>query len=88
MAHKAAINMINLTQKLLEECEYAQARYGNFASTHEALGVLTEEYNELIEAIRGSRMDHIRGEALQVSAVALRLAESCDDNGFVGRSVK
>lgn len=80
--------MINLTDELREEMIRAQIRYGNFASTHEALGVLTEEYHELIGAIQGNRVDRIQQEALQVAAVALRLAESCDKTGFVSRSVK
>lgn len=80
--------MTDLTDKLRAEMARAQERYGNFESTHEALGVITEEYYELITAIRGNRMDRIRGEALQVAAAALRLAEACDNTGFVGRSVK
>lgn len=78
----------NLTDAMRNEMAHAQARYGPFASTHEAFGVLTEEVAELTEAIRGNRMDRIRGEALQVATVALRLAESCEDREFIGRSVK
>jgi len=70
------------------EIERAQERYGDFASTHEALGVLTEEYYELVEAIRGNRLDRIQREAVQVAAVALRLAEACDKGAFAARSVK
>lgn len=70
------------------EVNHAQERYGDFASTHEALGVLTEEYYELVEAIRGNRLDRIQREAVQVAAVALRLAEACDKGAFAARSVK
>lgn len=80
--------MSDLTAQLRDEMARAHARYGNPASTHEALGVITEEYHELISAIQGNRMDRIRMEALQVSAAALRLAEACEDMGFVSRSVK
>jgi NTP pyrophosphatase (non-canonical NTP hydrolase) len=80
--------MKELTDQLRAEMTRAQARYGNPASTHEALGVITEEYHELIGAIQGNRMDRIRMEALQMSAAALRLAEACEDTGFVSRSVK
>jgi hypothetical protein len=80
--------MTDLTSKLRIEADQAQARYGDFASTHEALGVLTEKYHELVTAIQGNRMDRIRQEALQVSAVALRLAEACEKTGFVSRSLK
>jgi len=77
-----------LTEELSDEMNRARVRYGDFASTHEALGVLTEEYQELIEAIHGNRMDRIQTEALQVAAVAMRLAEACERTGFVSRSVK
>ena len=80
--------MSDLTDQLREEINRAHSRYGNFASTHEALGVLTEEYYELISAVQGNRVDRIRHEALQVAAVALRLAESCEHTGFISRSVK
>lgn len=80
--------MTDLTDSLRAEIARAQARYGDFASSHEALGVLTEEYYELIEVIRGNRVDRIRHEALQVAAVALRLAEACEDGGFRRRSGK
>lgn len=79
---------MNFLDVIREEANRAFLRYGALASTHEALGVLTEEYSELIQAIRGNRMDRIREEAIQVAAVALRLAESCDALGFVSRSVK
>jgi NTP pyrophosphatase (non-canonical NTP hydrolase) len=63
------------------EIDAAQARYGDFSSMHEAYGVLAEEVAELFEAVRlkqdgGSiRENRIRAEAIQVAAVALRIAE-------------
>lgn len=80
--------MTDLTDSLRAEMARAEDRYGDFASTHEGLGVLTEEYHELIEAIQGNRVDRVRHEALQVAAVAMRLAEACEDSGFRRRSVK
>jgi hypothetical protein len=80
--------MKDLLPSIRAEADRAHERYGMFASTHEALGVIVEEYTELITAIQGNRMDRIRAEAIQVSAAALRLAEHCDDGGFIGRSVK
>jgi len=38
-------------QRVLAEVETAEARYGGFNSTHEALGVLVEEFDELRAAI-------------------------------------
>ena len=79
---------MNLLPEVRAEADRAAERYGNFTSTHEGLGVLTEEYHELVEAVRSNRMDRIRCEAMQIAAVALRLAESCEESGFVARSVK
>ena len=59
------------------EANGAAAIYGPFRSTHEALGVLTEEYHELIEAVRSNDLARIAREAIQVSAVAARLADQC-----------
>lgn len=58
---------------LLAEMVRADASYGPFTSTHEALGVLVEEMAELTDAIRQNDADAVQAEALQVAAVALRL---------------
>lgn len=58
---------------VLNEADEAQSRYGDFASTHEALGVLTEEWDELRAAIHANDMAAIAREACQLSSVALRL---------------
>lgn len=70
------------------EMSAAATRYGQFASSHEALGVLTEEYAELLEAIRANDMRAIRQEAVQIAAVAIRLRLACDETAFVERSGK
>lgn len=62
---------------LSSEIESAHAAHGEFNSTHEALGVLCEEWDELREAIHRNDAAAIAEEALQVSAVALRLAALC-----------
>ncbi len=62
-----------------DEAESAQKKYGDFASMHEAYGVLAEEVAELFEAVRlrqgGTRGERIRAEAIQVATVAMRMAE-------------
>jgi NTP pyrophosphatase (non-canonical NTP hydrolase) len=66
-------------------------RYGPFTSTHEGYGVLAEEVAELFEAVRANSLQATRREALQVAAVALRLARECDqgyESAFGQRSVK
>lgn len=65
--------------ELSERIYYAVSRYGPFASTHEALGVASEEWDELREAIRANDLCAIREEALDLAAVAFRLADACAD---------
>ena len=67
--------MSDTLRDILEEADRAQVKYGSFTSTHESLGVLTEEYLELIDAIRRNDPVAVRREAIQVAAVALRLAD-------------
>lgn len=66
--------------RVADEASRAQERYGDFASMHEGYGVLAEEIAELLDAIRmrqnePGRAMSIETEALQVSAVAMRMAE-------------
>lgn len=76
--------------KVEDEAQRARARYGDFTSTHEALGVLLEEFDELREAIHSNVLPAVSREAMQVAAVAARLAELCDRDGddFRERSMK
>ena len=73
--------------EIVAEADAAASRYGPFASTHEAYGVLTEEVAELLDAIRANALESVREEAIQVAAVAMRLAECCRGlPGFAERS--
>lgn len=70
-------------------CEQAQDRYGNFSSTHEAMGVALEEWDELRVALRTNDLGAIRAEAIDLAAVLVRLAAECDSSvPFQERSVK
>lgn len=60
------------------EAGQANDRFGPLHSTHEGYGVLAEEVAELLDAIRDNDRDQIVREAIQVAAVALRLAEVAD----------
>lgn len=69
--------------------EYTEAcdRYGvAFTSSHEGLGVLIEELDELKSAIHSNKLAAIQYEAIQVAAVAIRLARSCRHSRFSKRS--
>ena len=65
---------------IIERSGTAAFRYGDFTSTHEAYGVLAEEVAELLDAIRSNDRESIRDEAIDVAAVAYRLASVIDRN--------
>ena len=58
--------------------DQTQAAYGEPASVQESMGVLLEEFHELREAVHSNKSESIRMEAVQVAAVALRLAEAIE----------
>jgi NTP pyrophosphatase (non-canonical NTP hydrolase) len=51
----------------------ADARYGAFASTHEAMGVAMEEWDELRDAIKANDLGAVAKESLDLAAVCIRL---------------
>jgi len=72
---------------VIREAETADRKYCGMTSTAEGLGVLVEEFDELKEAIHGNNREAVFDEAVQVSAVALRIARSCRHNAaFCDRS--
>ena len=82
------IEKAEIARLVFTEIDKAEDRFGPFRSSHEALGVLLEEFDELKEAIqRNDRMD-VQAEAIQVAAVAMRLADRCmaDAPSFLERS--
>lgn len=66
----------------------AEQRYGDFASTHEALGVASEEWDELREAIRSNDLGDVQNECIDLIAVLIRLALSLRNVETTKRSVK
>lgn len=67
----------------------SDTRYGPFASAHEALGVASEEWDELRDAIRANDIEAIRSEALDLAAVMVRLwAQLGEDEAMRARSGK
>lgn len=78
---------------VMEEIEaraaIADARYGDFASTHEALGVALEEWNELQDAVRANSMESVREECIDLAAVLIRLARQIrSSRALTARSTK
>ncbi len=67
----------------------AADRYGDFASTHEALGVAYEEWDELREAIHRNALAGIEHECLDLAAVLIRLARNLRESNYTQqRSIK
>lgn len=58
----------------------ANARYGPFASTHEALGVCVEEWDELRAAIHSNALGAVQYEALDLAAALIRLHDQIETN--------
>jgi len=70
--------------QLRHKIHYRLKQYGNhsFASKHEILGLITEEYHELTEAIKTERGDYlpeVRNELLDL-AVACIFGVTCIDH--------
>lgn len=58
----------------------AHQRYGNFASTHEALGVALEEWDEFRDAITRNDWIEVEHEACDLAAVLIRIARDISTN--------
>ncbi len=78
-----------MTRELQYRMKMAQDRYGDFASTHEALGVACEEWDELRDAIRENDLSSVEQECLDLAAVLIRLVHSLRTSDYTQkRSVK
>lgn len=88
VAFKQGHPMTDLFAAVEAEIAHADARWGRLASSHEGYGVLAEEMSELLDAIRANNLPQITKEAVQVAAVALRLARECGLSEFRLRSQK
>jgi hypothetical protein len=65
--------------QVLDTLEWGNKKHGNeFASAHEAIAVLREEYLELEHEVFHGDRNRIREEALQVAAVAIKLIMHVD----------
>lgn len=70
--------------QVLDTLEWGNKKHGSeFASAHEAIAVLREEYLELEqEVFHGTDRRRIREEALQVAAVAIKLVMHVDGGNY------
>jgi NTP pyrophosphatase (non-canonical NTP hydrolase) len=74
--------------EIVARIDAANKRYGPFASTHEALGVASEEWDELRDAVRSNDLVAVRGECFDLAAALIRMALAVDQQAFVARSSK
>ena len=68
-----------IAEKVKEEIDKSESKYGPFHSLHEGLAVLREEYKELEEAIfwgvnETGNTQCVKNEAIQVAAMAMKIA--------------
>ena len=67
-----------LTKRLMEK------GFGSFASSHEILGILDEEYDEMRDEVRANDIEGLRNELIDI-AVAAQFAIACIDHGDITR---
>jgi NTP pyrophosphatase (non-canonical NTP hydrolase) len=72
--------MEEILKEVFEEYQRATRRFNNFNSAHEGYAVLKEEVDELWDEIKHKQnKDFMRGEAIQVAAMAIRfIKDVCD----------
>lgn len=63
----------------------ADTLYGPFASTHEALGVCCEEWDEFRAAIHANDLNAIRHEALDLAAALIRLHDQLTPDSAIAK---
>lgn len=81
--------MDELIREIETRMERAERRYGPFASTHEGLGVASEEWDELKDAIRANALASVEQECLDLAAVLIRMAVMIRASGYAhNRSIK
>jgi NTP pyrophosphatase (non-canonical NTP hydrolase) len=63
-------------QSIQSRIDAAEQRYGDFTSTHEAMGVALEEWDELRDAVRANDLMRVESECLDLAAVLIRMADT------------
>ena len=79
---------IETYNEIADRMRRADERYGNFASTHEMLGVALEEWDELKDEVRQNDLENIAHECLDLAAVLIRFVDQIGDEAMMDRSVK
>jgi hypothetical protein len=69
--------------KLWSRVDEADLRYGDFASTHEALGVCCEEWTEFIDAVHANDAERIKRESLDLASALISLHDQIERGGAI-----
>lgn len=63
----------HVVRMVMAELHFSTNKYGAFNSSHEAMGVLREEFDEAWDACKNNDLQGMQSEAVQVAAMAIRL---------------
>jgi NTP pyrophosphatase (non-canonical NTP hydrolase) len=63
------------------ESRLDQKGWGTFSSRHEILGILTEEFHELVEAVKSGDNVDVQSELVDIAVGALFGAVCIENNG-------
>ena len=75
---KMALNTNDILKMISDELVRAREKFDNFNSAHEGYAVLLEEVDELWDEIKtNGELTHLRDEAIQIAAMAIRFIEDC-----------
>ena len=71
------MSKIVLVMEVIAELDRATEKFGPFASPHEGIAIIEEEFLELRDAVFHGTPGEARSEAVQVAAMAIRFLIDC-----------
>ena len=74
------VDIAEVLDDVKSELVKATKKFGHFSSPHEGYAILLEEVDELWTEVKQGTPQHMREEAIQVAAMAIRfILDSCND---------
>jgi NTP pyrophosphatase (non-canonical NTP hydrolase) len=76
--------IMKAVEKTIEKLKFRlnQKGYGTFSSRHEILGVITEEYQEFVDAVHSKNYDEMKSEIMDL-AVGCIFGLACIDEDTI-----
>lgn len=76
--------IMNAVEKTIEKLKFRlnQKGYGTFSSRHEILGIITEEYQEFVDAVHSKNYDEMKSEIMDL-AVGCIFGLACIDEDTI-----